>query len=441
MSETAIKILVVDDNRDALEMLSRKLQHQGHITFTAEDANKALAIINEIHVDIVLTDYKMPVINGLDLIRHIKLHFPNISVIMITGYPTIEGAIEAVKVGAEEYLSKPYTDEELRRSVSKAIEKIKAQRVSKQQLGSISNPYGLIGASEQMQKVYHAIKKSCENSATVLIEGESGTGKELVARAIHYHSKRERSPFVPVNCSAIPETLLESELFGYLRGSFTGANETRAGYFITADGGTIFLDEIGETSLSMQVKLLRVLQDKLVYMIGAKNPRKVNVRVIAATNKNLQQLVDQGAFREDLFYRLNVLPIFIPPLRDRVDDIVPLIYYFLDKFSQEHGQLTPKISDEALDCLKTYQWPGNVRELENLIYRLVVLNDNHTIPADVLPDYMKFTLRTNVSLNRTLEDVENEYIRAVLQSVGGNKSRAATILGIDRKTLHNKLGS
>lgn len=439
MSEISINVLVVDDNNDFLLMMQRKLSHMGFKVFTAEDANKALAMINELSIDVVLTDYRMPVTTGLDLIRHIKLHFPALSVIMITGYPTIEGAIEAVKLGAEEYLSKPFTDEELATCMDKAKERVRLQRLSRQKATISANTYGLIGKSPAMLKVYHAIRKSCSNSATVLIDGESGTGKELVARAIHYHSSRSRSPFVPVNCSAIPETLLESELFGYMRGSFTGATETRAGYFITADGGTIFLDEIGEMSLSMQVKLLRVLQDKHVYMIGAKTPRKVNVRVITATNKNLKLLMDQGSFREDLYYRLNVLPMSLPPLRERRGDIAELTMHFLNKFSIESGQPMPKIDAQVIDTFESYLWPGNVRELENLIYRLVVLHDGDSVSAADLPDYMKFSLSTSQGLFRSLADVEADHIQNVLAAVAGNKSKAARILGIDRKTLQNKL--
>lgn len=436
-----IKVLVVDDNRDFLDMLRRKLSSKGFNVITAEDANKALAILNELPIDILLTDYKMPITNGLELIRHIRLHFSSIGVIMLTGYPTIEGAVEAVKLGAEEYISKPFTDEELFRALDAVIEKLKARALTRQEPVLPSNPYGLIGESEEMKKVYGAIAKSCTNSATVLIEGESGTGKELVARAIHYHSPRERSPFVPVNCSAIPETLLESELFGFMRGSFTGAHETRAGHFITADGGTIFLDEIGEMPLSMQVKLLRVLQDRQVYMIGAKAPRKVNVRVIAATNKDLQLLVRQGSFREDLYYRLNVLPIQLPPLRERSGDILPLLSFFLNKYAVENSLKVPSLEPEALRVMTDYHWPGNVRELENLIYRLVILYGGGEIKASDLPDYMKFCLPRRTDLTRSLSEVETEHIKAVLASVGGNKSRAASILGISRKTLHLKLAA
>ncbi len=439
MLEKKEKILIVDDSADTLEMLQRKLSAQGFDTYTACDVPKAIDILNNIPVELVLTDYKMPKISGLDLIRHINDNFKHIKVIMLTGFPTIEGAVEAVKVGAEEYLTKPFTDEELFTAVNTTIDKIRNQKMAVKTVTPEQNPYGLIGNSKVMQKVHYGIKKSCSNNATVLIQGESGTGKEVVARAIHYHSKRNKTPFVPVNCGAIPEALLEAELFGFTKGSFTGANETRAGYFLTADGGTIFLDEVSETSLSMQVKLLRVLQDKQVYMIGSKTPRTVNIRIIAATNKDLQLQVKQGFFREDLYYRLNVLTLNLPPLRDRVEDIIPLAYHFLNKYARENSQKAPRLSDDVLMALSAYHWPGNVRELENLIYRMVIMNEDSVINKSELPDYMKFSIRPPKNLERTLEQVETEYIMDVLQSVNGNKSQAAKILDIDRKTLHNKL--
>ena len=430
-------ILIVEDNPDTLNMLSRKINAKGWQTYLAADVPQALNLLENIAIDLVLTDYKMPKITGLDLIKHLHSHYRNIPVIMITGYPSIEGAVEAVKVGAEEYLSKPFTDDELFNAIDNAIRKVRQRKSKSETLAS--NPFGLIGNSEQMQELYRKIQKSTTNNATVLIQGESGTGKELVARAIHYHSHHSKAPFVPVNCGAIPDSLLEAELFGYLKGSFTGANETRAGYFLTADGGSVFLDEISETSLSMQVKLLRVLQDKQVSMIGSKTPRKVNVRIIAATNKDLPLLVKQGGFREDLYFRLNVLPICIPPLREHPEDIEPLTHHFLKKYATENSMPIPSISDEVLKALKTYSWPGNVRELENLVYRMVIMCEGQSICTPDLPSYMKFTISQPQNLSRTLQEVEREYIKAVLVSVGDNKTLAANILGIDRKTLYNKI--
>jgi len=290
-----------------------------------------------------------------------------------------------------------------------------------------------------MFKVLKAIEKAASTTATVLITGESGTGKELVARAIHYGSSRASAPFVPVNCGGIPEGLLESELFGHVKGAFTGATETRAGFFQTADGGTIFLDEISDTSPSMQVKLLRVLEDKEVCMVGSSKSRLADVRIVAATNKDLLGLVDKGVFREDLFYRLNVITIAMPPLRKRDDDILELIKHFADKFAAESGKSAPEFSDNALVALRNYQWPGNVRELENVIQRLVVMTEGDLIEVPDLPSLMRFSALRGSGLNRTLAVVEAEHIHNVLASVEGNKTRAAEILGIDRKTLREKL--
>jgi DNA-binding NtrC family response regulator len=359
---------------------------------------------------------------------------------MITGYPTIEGAVKAVKTGAEEYLAKPFTDEELFSAVRRALDKLHFRRATEARLLRTKPvSYGLIGESEAMQKVFSAIAKAASTSATVLISGESGTGKELLARAIHYSSPRAAAPFVPVNCGAIPGELLESELFGHIKGAFTGATETRAGFFLTADGGTIFLDEISETSVSMQVKLLRVLQDKEVCMVGSARSRKVDVRILASTNKDLPGLVKKGLFREDLFFRINVITIEIPTLRERGDDIFLLTQYFAAKFAEELGKPLPRFSDKALKVLMNYHWPGNVRELENVIQRLVIMTEGDLIEVPDLPSLMHFSALRKTGLRRTLAEVESEYIRNVLASVHGNKTRAAEILGIDRKTLREKL--
>jgi transcriptional regulator with PAS, ATPase and Fis domain len=290
-----------------------------------------------------------------------------------------------------------------------------------------------------MNQVFSAITKAASTPTTVLITGQSGTGKELVARAIHYSSKRASAPLVPVNCGGIPETLLESELFGYVKGAFTGALESRAGFFQTADGGTIFLDEVSETSLAMQVKLLRVLQEKEIFMVGSTQPRKVNVRILAATNKSLLGLVKKGSFREDLYYRLNVIEIAIPPLQERGDDIILLTKHFVRKFSEEVEKPEPRFSDKALEILRNFAWPGNVRELENLVQRLVVMTDSNFIDVPDLPDLMRYAGVREKGLHRTLIEVEITHIRGVLASVSGNKTRAAEILGIDRKTLRERM--
>jgi two-component system response regulator HydG len=434
------RILVVDDAPETLEVLHRNLTSKGFQVFTALGVAEATRIIENTTLDLVITDLKMPKMSGLDLIRHIRENFKDIEVMMITGYPSIEGAVEAVRTGAEDYLVKPFTDEELFSAVSRVLDRLHLRRAGQvQAAASLPTLQGLIGKSEAMRKIGLTIAKAATTPATVLITGESGTGKELVARAIHYSSPRASAPFVPVNCGGIPQELLESELFGHVKGSFTGAIETRAGFFQTADGGTIFLDEISETSLTMQVKLLRVLQDKEVCMVGSSRSRKVDVRILAATNKELQTLVKKNAFREDLFFRLNVITIDLPPLRDRGDDILQLTQTFADKYARELGRRTPRFTQNAMEVLRNYHWPGNVRELENVIQRLVVMTDGDLIEVPDLPSLMRFSALHEKGLDRTLAEVEAEYIRNVLASLDGNKSRAAEILDIDRKTLRDKL--
>jgi len=433
-------ILVVDDAPDTLEVLSRNLISKGYKVFTSPGVPEAIKILEGTHIDLVITDLKMPEISGLDLIKHVRENLKDTEVMMITGYASINGAVKAVKTGAEEYLAKPFTDEELFSAVKRALDKLHIRKAGNARPPQKApDTYGLLGESETMRKVFDAIPKIASSTANVLITGESGTGKELVARAIHYSSKRGSAPFIPVNCGGIPEGLLESELFGYVKGAFTGATESRAGFFQTADGGTIFLDEVSETSLSMQVKLLRVLQDKEVCMVGANRTRKVDVRVLAATNKDLLSVVKKGTFREDLFFRLNVITIGIPPLRERGDDILFLANYFAKKYAEELGKDTPSFSDKALEVIKNYNWPGNVRELENVIQRLVVMGEDELVEVPDLPSLMRFSALRETGFRRTLADVEAEYIRNVLASVNGNKSRAAEILGIDRKTLREKL--
>jgi two-component system response regulator HydG len=434
------RILIVDDAPATVEVLQRNLASAGYRTFTATSVQEALGLLDSTPVDLVITDLKMPKVSGLDLIRHVRENFQNTEVMMITGYASIEGAVEAIKTGAEEYLAKPFTDEELCAAVRRALDKLHLRRATKAWSHRTPRaPQGLLGESPAMLRVFSSIAKAASSAATVLITGESGTGKELVARAIHYSSPRSSAPFVPVSCGAIPEGLLESELFGYVKGAFTGASESRAGFFQTADGGTIFLDEISETGLSMQVKLLRVLQDREVMMVGSTMPRKVDVRILAATNKLLPALVKKGSFREDLYYRLDVLRIEIPPLRERADDVLLLGQYFAIKFAEEQGKPAPRFSDRALKVLRDYDWPGNVRELENVIQRLVIMNEGDTIEVADLPRLMHFSALRDSGLDRSLAEVEAQYIHSVLESVGGNKSRAARVLGIDRKTLREKL--
>ncbi|MCD4784468.1 MAG: sigma-54 dependent transcriptional regulator [Candidatus Eremiobacteraeota bacterium] len=434
------QILVVDDAELTLEMLQRNLLSCGYRIFTAPGVAEALGILESTPIDLVITDYKMPEANGLNLIRHIRENYKDTETMMITGYATIEGAVEAVKAGADEYLPKPFTDEELFSAVRKALNKLK-MRIAAEDGSSIEpgSHYGLIGESKSMQKVFRAIAKVASTSATALITGDSGTGKELVARAIHYNSPRASAPFVPVNCGAIPENLLESELFGHIRGAFTGATEARAGFFQTAEKGTIFLDEVSNTSLPMQAKLLRVLQDKEVCMVGSDRSRRVDVRILAATNEDLQSMIRKKRFREDLYYRLNVILIDMPPLRERGEDIILLANHFKTKFINEFEKPGLKFSDNALQVIINYSWPGNVRELENLVRRLVLMTDGDIIDVPDFSPHMRFSVHRGMGVNRTLADIETEHIKNVLQSVDGNKTHAAEILGIDRKTLREKV--
>jgi len=439
-SEKKESILVVDDALETLEVLQRNLTSKGYLVYTAPGVDEALRVLDTKTIDLIITDYKMPRVDGLDLVRHVRENFKDAEVMMITGYASIGGAVEAVKYGAEDYLAKPFTDEELFNAVERALEKLHDRRAARVRSDKkVLESYGILGESEAMQNVFGAIAKAATTPATVLITGESGTGKELVARAIHYSSTRASAPFVPVNCGGIPEGLLESELFGHVKGAFTGASETRAGFFQTADGGTIFLDEISETSLTMQVKLLRVLQDKEVGMVGDTRTRKVDVRIVAATNKDLQGLIKKDLFRQDLFFRLSVITISVPPLSERGNDVLILARYFASKFAQEMDKPPVRFSDDALKALKNYDWPGNVRELENIVQRLIVMTDSEVVDTSDLPSLMRFSALRQTGLQRTLATVEREHIRNVLASVDGNKTRAAEILGIDRKTLREKL--
>jgi DNA-binding NtrC family response regulator len=360
-------------------------------------------------------------------------------VMIITGYPTIEGAVEAVKTGAEHYLAKPFTERELVEAVEAIIAKLARRRLA-HATPAADGAHGIIGASEPMQRVFRLIDRAGATAATVLIEGESGTGKELVARAIHYAGERRGAPFVSVNCTAIPEHLIESELFGHIQGAFTGAVASRRGFFEMAAGGTLFLDEIGDASPAMQAKLLRAIQEKTIHKVGSSRPVRVDIRLICATNKDLPQLIDRGLFREDLYYRINVIDIPLPPLRERGDDLLLLVNHFRTRYGRDLGRPAPSFSDETLRRLTAYHWPGNVRELENLVQRLVLMAEGERIEPTDLPATLRPALDLPRRLDRSLAEHEADYIRAVLASVGNNKTRAAAILGIDRKTLREKLG-
>ena len=353
----AESILVVDDAEDTLEVIRRNLASKGYRVFTARGVEEAVRLLEQAPVDLVVTDLKMPRASGMDLVRHVRENLASTEVMTITGYATVPGAVEAMKEGAAEYLAKPFTDEELFGAVGRALARLRARRAARPEpVAQVMAP-GLLGASPAMEEVMRMVAKAAASEATALITGESGSGKEMVARAIHYNSARASAPFVAVNCGGIPEGLLESELFGHARGAFTGAVETRAGFFQTADGGTIFLDEIGDTSPAMQAKLLRVLEDRQVFMVGSAKPRAVDVRILAATNKDLRALSETGVFREDLYYRLNVVPLRLPPLRERGDDTLLLARHFLSRFAREHGRPAPRLTDRAIQALQSYHWP------------------------------------------------------------------------------------
>jgi DNA-binding NtrC family response regulator len=435
-------ILVVDDSPELREVAQRNLIAEGYRVMLAASVPEAIALLETQPVDLVVTDLKMPKVSGLDLVRHVRENLKDTEVMMITGHPSIQGAVTAVKTGAEDYLTKPFTDDELSAAVGRALEKRRMKQAARMPTTApaVAVP-SIVGESAAVKELLVSVSKVASTEATVLITGESGTGKELVARAIHYGGPRASAPFVPVNCGAIPEGLIESELFGHIKGAFTGATASRAGFFQTAEGGTIFLDEISELSPSLQVKLLRVLQDKEVAMVGSSRARRVDVRILAATNKDLRSLVKQERFREDLFFRLNVLTIEVPPLRDRGEDVLVLVRHFATRFAEERGGRHLTFSDAALRALKAYGWPGNVRELENVVRRLAIMSEDDEIDVPDLPSLMRFSAARDVGLHRTLAEVEAEHIRGVLESVGGNKTRAAEILGLDRKTLREKLKS
>ena len=436
-------VLVADEAPAAFEALRRDLVPAGYRVFAAMSAGDARQALASSHVDVVIANVRLPGGDDLCLVRHVREHLEGTEVLAITNYATVDGAVRAIKAGAHDYLVKPIERETLLAAVRAALETRRRRpgQTPDPVAASPAGSFGLWGESPVMRDVVRAIGKAASTSATVLVSGESGTGKELVARAIHYGSARASAPFVAVNCGAIPETLLESELFGYVKGAFTGASVTRAGFFQTADGGTIFLDEISETSHSMQVKLLRILQDREICMVGATHPRHVDVRIVASTNRDPQTLVAKGLLREDLFYRLNVVAIAVPPLRERGDDVLLLARQFARRFADEYGKPLPDFSAAALRALTAYAWPGNVRELENVVQRLLVMSEGELIDVPDLPSPMRAASPREIGAPRPLADVEAEYVRSVVATCGGNRSRAARILGIDRKTLRTKLRS
>lgn len=429
-------ILIVDDDINILELLQRHLHSLDYHTYKAISVKEAVAILRDTEIDLLITDLKMPEVDGFQLIQFASEHYPNMPKLVVTGYPSIQDALSAIKSGAVDYLVKPFTKEELKQGVLKSLS-TKTKRKSTTETAETKKYNEIIGESEAIKNVTQIIERVKDNKATIFISGESGTGKELVARSIHYNGKFSRAPFIAVNCGGIPENLLESELFGYIKGAFTGANDDREGFFQAAEGGTIFLDEIGNASLSVQSRLLRVLQEKEVVKVGSRKTEKIDVRVIAATNSNLKEMIAKETFREDLFYRLTVVEIDVPPLRERKEDIPLLADKFLFKYGNEYKDRYITLDTEAQALLQRYDWPGNIRELENVIQRAVIMCDR-TIGVKDLPDNLKYQIDFPEEGLLSLKEMEKKYIEKVLSATENNQSKAAEILKIDRKTLRGK---
>jgi DNA-binding NtrC family response regulator len=439
------RILVVDDEPAQLELLSGFLEEQGYETVLADSATKALEIFRREPFDLIVTDQKMPDMSGLDLVKAVREITPEASIVVITAYGTVDTAVAAIKFGAADYLTKPVNLDELLYRVEQVRDRrrlLSENRELREALETHHRIEGIIGEGGRMLEVFSMVRRVASSEATVLIRGESGTGKELIAKAIHYGSPRASGPMIRVNCAALPETLLESELFGHEKGAFTGAVATRKGRFELADGGTLFLDEIGDLPLLLQAKLLRVLQEKEFERIGSSNPIRVNVRILAATHRVLEALVKAGQFREDLYYRLNVVTISLPPLRERREDLPLLMDHFLRLFADKNQKTIRGFTQDAREMLLRYDYPGNVRELENIIERAVVLTRDDVIGRADLPlttQALEGEDRKQASLPATVEAVERKMITEALARSGGVQTRAAEILGISERTLRYKL--
>ena len=436
------RLLIVDDELSVRDSLAKWFTEEGYGVTTAENANEALTRVAQQSFDVALVDIKMRGTDGIELQRRLHEIYPDMLVIIMTGYASVETAVAALKNGAYDYVNKPLDPDEIAHLVSKAMSHRRTQQENallKETVAEIARPSEIVGQGTAMKRIFDAIETVAPTDATVLVTGESGTGKELVARAIHAGSARRYHPLVVIHCGALTETLLESELFGHEKGAFTGAQYRKKGKFEIAEGGTVFLDEIGDISLKTQTDLLRVLQEREIVRVGGNQTVKVDFRVVAATNRNLEQLIEDGRFRPDLYYRLNVFHIELPPLRERREDIPALADHFVRKFSSEMGKRITRISPPAMNVLQQYNWPGNVRELENAVERaMVVAQEPELRESD-------FTLKTKTSPvpetggARSLEEVERGHILHVLDECGGNQTRAAEALGIDRVTLHHKL--
>jgi len=438
-------ILLADDDANLRRVLEFQLEEAGYEVTTASDGAEALEIFTRSDFDCVITDLRMPKLSGLEFLEKIKTANSEIPVIVITAFGEVETAVAAMKIGAYDYINKPFNRDEILLTLERAVkfsETKNENRVLRELVNKEFRLENVIGDSAQMRAALNLVGRVSRSDATVLITGESGTGKELVAKGIHFSGKRRDKPFIAINCAAIPETLIEAELFGYKRGSFTGATQDTKGKFETANGGTLFLDEISQMPLALQPKLLRVLQEQEITRIGESIPRKIDVRIIAASNQNLEKMVEQGTFREDLYFRLAVVPVNLPPLRTRREDVPLLVNHFFKRAKEKHGFKNLKIGREVINALSNYLFPGNVRELENLIERMIVLSDGESLTAADVPDYINKPSQVFGSVrfelpaeSISLDEVEREIIRHALETHNGNQSQAARYLGITRSAL------
>ena len=440
-------ILVVEDEELMRSILRRLLEDSGYGVVTADSAESALAAFAEAEIAATLTDIRMSGLDGLQLLDQIKNIDPNALVVIMTAYSSVDSAVAALRKGAYDYVTKPFVNEDLLQTIKNAIKQRELFRENRALRRELSRQFAfseIVGKSDSLQKIFMLVRKVADTNANILIQGESGTGKELIARAIHMNSGRSSNPFLAVNCGALPESLLESELFGHAKGSFTGAVADKKGLFRSASGGTLFLDEIGDMPPTLQVKLLRALQEHEVTPVGMSVPVKFDARLVAATNKNLEDEVRSGRFREDLFYRLNVIEMSIPALRERREDVPLLTKHFAAKSARSQNAAEKPVSREALSALVNYDWPGNVRELENAVERAFILSaeeiDLDSMPAKIRENTARsFSSRDGESFRPTLEEMERRYLIEVLGSVGDDKAKAANILGIDLSTLYRKL--
>jgi len=441
-------VLVVDDEAHIRESLEKILVKEGLEVAQAATGQEALEVLRERSISVAVCDLRMPLMDGVQFLKAARAMRPETEIILMTGYGTVQTAVEAMRLGAYDFIEKPFKRLELIKSVQKAIERqnllFENRRLREELEGDGAGPRNVIGASRAMRQVIELVNQVAESTATILIEGESGTGKEVIANAIHYRSARKDRPFVKVSCAALPETLLEAELFGYEKGAFTGAAGRKSGRFELADTGTLFMDEVGEIPPSMQVKLLRVLQEGEFERLGGTRTLKVDVRLVAATNRSLSELVKRGQFREDLYYRLNVITVVIPPLRDRPEDIPLLVDHFVRRYAQRNNRSIAGVTKEAMDRLMDYSWPGNVREVENTIERAIVLTREPMIGVESLPPTIRTSSRVPtqvvIPIGTKMRDVQQRMITETLKHTNGNRELAAKLMGIASRTIYRKLG-